>query len=279
MNKYLYLIATLIFFASCEKDADIKVDEIDPTLAISALIGHDQPIKVNVQAVKSIFSANPDAESLSGAIVKVYSDLGEETFVEDPVVPGIYISADTGGILGKGKSGVTYTVEVSYPDYPTARGTCTVPSYEVPNVGLEYYSSLGKQYADSNRRVRLNWPVNSGSTTYFRYGAQAYFDSLGSTSVTWSESNMEVPAAEQVAETIYGSIYSYNYNPGINQLDLEIFIKTMDRHLYQYMKTYDLHYFAQDNPFAEPVIMYSNVEGGLGIVGGYREASFTKKVY
>ena len=43
---------------------------------------------------------------------------------------------------------------------------------------------------------------------------------------------------------------------------------------YEYLKTARLHDYTRDNPFAEPLSVYSNVENGYGIFAGYSSQTF-----
>ena len=43
---------------------------------------------------------------------------------------------------------------------------------------------------------------------------------------------------------------------------------------YEYLKTARLHDYTRDNPFAEPLSVYSNVESGYGIFAGYSSQTF-----
>jgi len=279
MKQFILLLFAAGMLSSCERDADIPIKEIDPLLAVHALIGHNQTLQVDVQLVKSIFSDDPDATSLAGATVKVYSDTAEETFVPDALLTGRYKSPNQNGPLATGKSGLTYTVEVSYPGLPTVRGTCTVPEQITTDVEFDYIAQKGNQYQDSIRRFSLSWNNFSGNESYFRFGASADMSGMSELIIQWPEANIKVEAGKQEIETGYGILYSWEPNPSANYLDLRISIRNMDVHLYKYMRTFDLHQFSQDNPFAEPVVPYSNVEGGLGIIGAYTERYYNKSVY
>ena len=48
-------------------------------------------------------------------------------------------------------------------------------------------------------------------------------------------------------------------------VDIQVEIKSISRDKYLYLKTLQAYYDAQYNPFAEPVIVHTNVENGQGI--------------
>lgn len=57
--------------------------------------------------------------------------------------------------------------------------------------------------------------------------------------------------------------FSSGYEP-----QLYVVLRTIDEAQYRYLRSVDLQYENEDNPFAEPVQVYSNVENGFGIVAG-----------
>lgn len=60
------------------------------------------------------------------------------------------------------------------------------------------------------------------------------------------------------------------YNPKTISHNLSIFVATTDKAYYQYNKSIGSgRGLNDDNPFAEPVLTYSNINGGLGIFAGY----------
>ena len=64
---------------------------------------------------------------------------------------------------------------------------------------------------------------------------------------------------------------SYN----LNDLDyLEIRLQNLTKAKYLYNKSYDLYQNASGSPFAQPVQVYSNVNGGFGIFAGSKRIDF-----
>ena len=61
----------------------------------------------------------------------------------------------------------------------------------------------------------------------------------------------------------YGSTQIYERN--------EIHVQKLSKDLYNYLKYLKLYNFYHDNPFAEPVPVYSNVKNGIGIFAGFND--------
>ena len=56
---------------------------------------------------------------------------------------------------------------------------------------------------------------------------------------------------------------------------VDIRLQSISESYYKYLRTRQKHYETKDNPFAVPVIVYSNVEGGTGFLGGYSSDQYT----
>ncbi len=71
----------------------------------------------------------------------------------------------------------------------------------------------------------------------------------------------------------YGSGYGYGSSYGTNQIyeRNEIHVQKLSKDLYNYLKYLKLYNFYHDNPFAEPVPIYSNIKNGVGIFAGYND--------
>ncbi|MBN1119158.1 MAG: DUF4249 family protein [Bacteroidales bacterium] len=66
------------------------------------------------------------------------------------------------------------------------------------------------------------------------------------------------------------SLTSYYYD--VAELkEFSVHFKKIDKHLLEYAKSKGRNGKAEDNPFVEPVSIYTNVENGLGIVSGFAD--------
>jgi len=58
------------------------------------------------------------------------------------------------------------------------------------------------------------------------------------------------------------------------QINYEIVLASLTKEYYQYLETREAQIRTIDNPFAEPVIIYSNIKNGLGIFSGYSTSRY-----
>jgi len=71
------------------------------------------------------------------------------------------------------------------------------------------------------------------------------------------------------SKTIDIAINTYEIEEKVEELDFfEIRIFNITRAAYLYNKSYDLYLNASGNPFAQPIQVYSNVNGGFGLFAG-----------
>jgi hypothetical protein len=64
---------------------------------------------------------------------------------------------------------------------------------------------------------------------------------------------------------------SYMYFPGEDSVTMYFYLKEITEDLYRYYYSYEEHLYAKDDPFSEPVTVFSNVNNGLGIVGAFAQ--------
>ncbi|WKN31727.1 DUF4249 domain-containing protein [Porifericola rhodea] len=67
-------------------------------------------------------------------------------------------------------------------------------------------------------------------------------------------------------EESYGSVY-YSNKEQENEYLLQL--RSLNKSQYQYLRSIDLQYDTEGNPFSEPAPVYNNIEGGYGIFAGY----------
>ena len=81
----------------------------------------------------------------------------------------------------------------------------------------------------------------------------------------------------------YSSVYDYNPNSPYKMIfeRQTIHIQKLSKDLYNYLKYLKLYNHYHDNPFSEPVPVYSNVKNGTGIFAGFNDnaVSHFEKVY
>ena len=181
-------------------------------------------------------------------------------------------------------AGTHYTLRVEVDGYEPVTGACYVPfpnntiqidSYEVED--LEWSELILLDYSFSD--------IPGQHENFF--APSAYLDEL-----MYNYEQDTMVTGKRAFQTISGESYisnngregrrfvmraeAYNYRqdwlgkPPEDEMETSnvyLLLLTTDQHYYHYHRTLE-NYFP-DNPFAEPVLIYSNIEGGLGVFAGY----------
>lgn len=278
MKKVIIYSAFVLFFAACEKTAEIELPQSDPMIAIFGFVEAGKNVEIKVEEVVAIFGKKRvDPYAISGALVLLKEGSNSYLLTEDPSIPGTYTFP--GGL--QGEAGKSYQLEVSAAGFPSVKASCTVPTY-LPSAVKHNYVAVPdpNEFTDSVRRIGFTWADQAGQENYFRVTALATFSQFSTSIVEYSDKNIEDDAKD--GQELYSGLgYFYNQNSGGAMTDLEVDFEliALDVNAYKYLRTFDVAYISYDNPFAEPVIMYSNIEGGIGVFGGVNRRFFNVKIY
>ncbi len=88
--------------------------------------------------------------------------------------------------------------------------------------------------------------------------------------------------SDQLIDGKQYSVRIFTFLQSIRSADsavVDIRLHSISESYYRYLKSRQKHYDAKDDPFAVPVIVYSNVEGGVGFLGGYSSDMYTITAY
>ena len=211
--------------------------------------------------------------------------------------------------------GKTYTVRVDAPGFETVTSSCTVPK-PVPVSELKLDSTRNSTGSGSELTwtygVRAVWQDPAGETNYYRvvgYGecvsqiprkGVAYIDSttpkvltrgiigFGRLEQFVSDQNQDGQLLVSVRGEVplyfdyayYDSTTQTNYSGShfyTKPLTLRISVLQTDENYYKYHRARQQQRQSQGNPFAEPILMPSNIQGGLGCFAAYNRS--TMEIY
>ncbi len=79
----------------------------------------------------------------------------------------------------------------------------------------------------------------------------------------------------QTYKTILGlKDWDIVFNPEIDGITAHVFVKSVSKEMYEYQISLEKYRLTQGDIFSQPQLIYSNVDKGLGIFGGYTMQSF-----
>ncbi len=289
--KYSVYILLLTLVLGCDKDKFSQVKTIEfpaheTKLAVTAQMStpHFNP---NVFTVPSVFVGNSlgivdteDYDLIDDATIKFYKG-NDELFDFTYDSNNILYFGEAAPELTQG----TYRLEVSAPGYDPVSATQTMPTKaDIVNVSYEFEKVPSDFDSDLYDLMKIRIEDPAGEENYYFYEAFFEIKDLGSgqiyTNMTYPYTDL--PVAEygyNIGEVIPDITFDGNeYNlrllmqskwlredPNTELIAVNLVLYTGTRDLYLYETTRSLNQDAQGNPFAEPVLVHNNMEGGFGV--------------
>ncbi len=162
--------------------------------------------------------------------------------------------------------GETYELEVVEPATGLeASAVCTIPADTV------LADSVLPVDARSNEEIgyfRLSWPNAPGEADYYALGLTQNFMAGFQTSEFTDFVHGENALGNRLVSEELSIILNSNYE------SIDVFLYRVDEHYYEYHRSLELVSQIEENPFAEPANVYTNIEGGLGVFAGLNRQYF-----
>jgi hypothetical protein len=260
--KYTAFLLSFILIgllASCEKDAEVKLPKIDPKLVVSCIISpQNDRTQVAVSSTAPIYNSNVNAyyQAIKGAIV-ILSDGNTSWTLPFDTLRQTY-SLDSFQLKIKGNT--DYTLSVSTPDGKSVEASTTVPPQNTTFTYTTYYDNT--KFTD---KLNGKWqdPVNSTDYYLLEISQKSSFSS------SWYYYD-EVYMSD---EDNLGSTISATLDFGYTGSDsLFVSLSSISPEYYKFFTRVKRRGFGFDNGvFTEPLPMYTNINGGLGIFAGFNE--------
>lgn len=304
LGKGLMLI---FLFSACEKEIEYTGDAVLPILVLNADIKAGEEITCDLTRSVSIFEStqrDPDDgryyydTSLRDAQLELYCD-GE--LIGEPTWSGY--NYRWGEVAQEGKE---YTIKASHPTYENiSASTKVLAQPEITDVHVqadysryETHFSITLNDEPGKNYYRLN-AFREMTYKYTDYGEEdGYSESV-------STHNIEIYSNDAIlnynkAVTTGDDLFA-DYPPNVFMIfDDALFegksqkvnfyydyiskndewctyvyifeVQQISKELYLYYKSIDHYDYYDESPFSEPVMVYSNVEGGAGILGSSSKA-------
>ncbi|MEO1263089.1 MAG: DUF4249 domain-containing protein [Bacteroidota bacterium] len=277
MKSYHFLIfcAFSLFLSACDEDffeqtVQIDVPEHTPQLAItSQLVAGDSSLWAYVTHSQGILE-NGQADLIDNATVEIFKDgllLETLPFFER----GLYLTE-----LGEAFSAdpAEYMLKISTDGYDPVEATQQMPT-PVPIISASY-DPEGALDLEGERvdEISIEFEDPAGEENFYRASVLIQNEN-------WTQEvylHQLDPIAEQYDQDQYikdntfegkkftwrVGFYPWFVSPG-SEMKIYVRLFSVSRDQYFYERSIYLAQEADDNPFAEPVIIYSNTEGGQGV--------------
>ncbi len=261
---------------------------------LAALLSHSQPI-LGTSAV-----ASTDVSDAMVTLSDGIRSVGLRSVSQPGTAGSISTMYQIDARLFPIVAGRTYSLRVSVPDGRVVTASCTVPA-AVSLTGVEIdssaYVSGGQLFTDYYARLR--WRDPAGQVNYYRIagnneyhygilpsGSSASLPQQGRGSWYFNTSALLTDTDNDGKDMVSARAYLLTPSTWIDGQrirsrpvgQLNAYLLTTDVHYYRFHEGLKRQEENDGNPFAEPVLIPSNIRGGLGCFGAYNRVTRTMTV-
>lgn len=300
MKKYLIPIITLstIFFVSCTKVINFEEADTEQQIVVNGIISPDSTFVVMLTKSRSILE-----EAIYNAVADAQVILFEDgTEIGQAYREGGYYVIPTFtpqsgksyqlNIKAEGKE-LSAETTVPVPVEITKTDTTTIENQwggKTMELRITFRDSPGNDYYRiiTFREQLLSAKNEHGATTYYRSRQPGYtnlddpvfkslYSSFGGGEL---ESGPDNDYAIFSDELINGKEYTLRfeanfttsqYSSGVIYEKYEVYFQKLSDNLFKHLKYINLYDYYHDDPFSEPVPVYSNIKNGAGIFAGFND--------
>jgi hypothetical protein len=182
-------------------------------------------------------------------------------------------------------SGKTYYLTVSAPGHQSVKASCSVPSEINTSLQLDIDSTVKSvsPIREVKYRLDINWQDLPGRSHYYRAFAEGsiiiHTETPPKTDTTYYSTSYPVTSDRDEDGGRFSfknqTLDTYSSDLGYLKInELVVSLLTIDVNYFEY---YQWMRNPGGGPFAEPKIVYSNIEGGHGVFGAYQKYTITVK--
>lgn len=267
-------------FTSCDKPVEnVNLPETTPKLVVYSYISPvDTIIYVSVSMSAPIFNNSGNTpKDVTDANVVISDEEGHSTqLLYDEMINNYTVSASVFPIM----AGKTYYLKVQTPDGKIAEANCAVPFSN--NTSMQFLSldSIIDQYQNKEYILRVNFTDIPNQQNYYRIYPVVKlhnFDNQGIRYDIYQKMYFKygdecIDDKDKDGQTFNLSLdYFTNVDPQYSNGDVidyfKIYLMHADKEYYEFHKS--ISNYEGSNPFSEPTLIYSNMNGGYGVFAAY----------
>lgn len=315
LSRFIIILCSLCLF-SCELVVEVEVPNIPPKLVVNSVFkSGDSTWYVSVATTAHILGHTSGTLIAPGAIPILTDETGNQIpLVEHQVSEANFVGTwyqTGGGVVYTASSvavpGVIYRLEVSAPNFtPVVASTQAPIEIEIVDATLDTEGIIQDDYGSAMVPLTITFNDPAGQRDFyyprlFHSQRYEYYDpviedtvrgvsvqpiymtkTLGDIDFIEFEEDEDI-IDDQAFDGKSFTMHRYARLRGVLLSDkveaVWVSLGHADESYYRYFRSMTLQRETSGNPLAEPVQVYSNVEGGLGIFTGYTESRwyFIKK--
>ncbi len=303
--KNRFVLSFILLLAACEKDITVKVPPQPTRLVVNGITSMNSAFRVSVGKTAGILDlTTPDSYKVTNALVQLFENgVLKDTLVYNAGTDAYRVKNNT-----IAQTGNNYRVKVTVPNFTTAEAETVAPA----NIVIQSITRRMNAKTDNNGNmldeVKIIFRDSAATTNYylFKFRRPSYINGntvnyngiycLHSSDKDIDRRNNSDPTDFDYCIDQEFLMQDKNFNGGlkeilvfINHEELNPLVNTTNNRVYRavvelnnitadhykYRKSYDAYQDSEDNPFAEPVLVYGNVKNGYGVFSTYSLARDT----
>jgi hypothetical protein len=311
------LLMLVILFGSCEKNVDIDIGDTEPMIVLNGVLKADSTIEIYLSRTRHILD-NTEINSLLNATVEISDEEGNseeleigagnlyrtdqlsvqhgKTYTIRASAPG-YNDVEATTIIPESVPIARFDTSTVYNDWGEDMIEFSIVLDDPPGVenyymisirsDLKYYHTEYSYYLDT---LYVDPEKDTVVIGYVR--DSVVYKDVRNESVWFESENLAIEQTDSYSSRVIfsdrlfdGRTYTIRgrFNTwflyGVNDsATIDVSLYTIDSHYYRYIDSRADHYYARNDPFAVPVIVYSNIQNGVGILGAMAVDKHTFKL-
>ncbi len=286
-HLYPFFLAATVLLAACQKEVT-GIDFPDNTakLVVSSFISpQDTAVHVRItRSTPTLGYGQPVEQPITNAMVRVSDGTRTADLTFNPQTGTYLVGTDVLPVT----AGTTYTLAVTTPDGERAEAACIVPQAFTAPITILLDSAATPYDTRKEYTVRLSWSDPSGEMNYYRGAAQVVREMrqpgggpvhAQPQTVYWEGQDLISDQGQDgaVLSTTKGNLYGFG-GDYTTKIKLEAHLLHTDEPYFRYHRSVSNAANSQENPFAEPAPLYSNISGGLGVFAAYNRTTVVKQL-
>jgi hypothetical protein len=291
-------IFIIVIFLSCEKDITVDVPPQPVKMVLFGVTPVHSPFSVTVSKTAGILDpVTPQSYLVDNALIQLF----ENTRLIDTLI----FNSNTKTYEAKNNSvarpDITYVLKASVPGFKTAEAATTTPG----NINIEsitkrenvrtdqdgnVYDEVKIRFSDNGALsnyylIRFQRPLHAGNGVHYediycmhsldkdidrRVNADpSDFEDCIDREVSMNDLHFNGVVKELLIFILHDDLQPIRNNVDNRDYWPVVQVQNITADQYKYRKSYSAYRDSEDNPFAEPVMVYSNVTNGYGLFSTY----------
>ena len=262
--KNIFLVIFLgCMLSNCEMIVKVPIPETPTKLVVTSFIApQDTLLEVVVSESTPLYKPNTNtSKEVLNATVQL-SD-GANTIILPHKEKGRYQVKASLFAISQGK---TYELRVTHPDGRKVNAKCTIPLTQNP----ELKAVFTKNIEPNQYEAKISWIDDPQANHYYRFLMYQKYPYNMDNDSTWIEQGDAWADDKNRQGAIFAQTRNVYKSSANKPIPLLFLLLSTDEAYQRYHFTIEASQNNDGNPFAEPLPVYTNIEGGLGVFAGYQ---------